>query len=216
VAPAANDLLRLAREFAQKVQRLLNTTICEGVKITAVVARPDRVHVGYGLGPRVLVTAPFPVRLGQRRPSCWLDVSYRLCFDDSGRFLTVLSSYFGVYADEEAELCLCHFDYERDKAGYAEAHLQAHGESEALAAMTSGPEKQMLARLHFPAGGRRFRLALEDVIDFLVAAELASGKKGWEKVVGAEREEFYRIQLRAAVRRDPETARDALRSLDRD
>ena len=74
----------------------------------------------------------------------------------------------------------------------------------------------MLHRLHFPAGGRRFRLTLEDVIEFLVAARLASGRQGWADVVAAEREEFYRIQLRAAVRRDPETARDVLRTLDQE
>lgn len=214
MAPAADDLLRLAREFASTVQSLLNTTVCEGVKIAAVVARPDRVHVGYGLTRDVLVTSPFAVRLGRRRPSCWLDVSYRLCLDESGRFLTVLSSYFGIYGDGAGDLCLCHFDYERDKPGYPESHLQVQGDSPALAAMKPGQEGRMLQRLHFPAGGRRFRVTLEDVIEFLVKAGLASGRSGWEDVVSAERENFYRIQLRAAVRRDPETAREVLRSLD--
>jgi hypothetical protein len=216
MAPAADDLHRLARDFARKVQQVLNATICDGVKITAVVARPERVHVGYGLARDLLVTSPFPVRVGRHKPSCWLDVSYRLCMDEESRYLTVLSSYFGVYADEAAEMCLCHFDYERDKPGYPEAHLQVHGESAALAAMAGGPEARMLHRLHFPAGGRRFRLTLEDVIEFLVAAGLASGRQGWADVVAAEREEFYRIQLRAAVRRDPQTARDVLSTLDQE
>jgi hypothetical protein len=69
---------------------------------------------------------------------------------------------------------VCHFDYERDKAGgYPEAHLQVPGQSGALAAMTSGPDKRSLDRLHFPVGGRRFRPILEDVIEFLIVEQLA-------------------------------------------
>jgi hypothetical protein len=216
MAPAADALQRRARDFALKVQSLLNTTVCDGVMIAAVVAKPDRVHVGCGLAPDVLVPpTPFPVRVGRRKPSCWLDVSYRLCLDRAG-YLMVMSSYFGVYANAVGSMCLCHFDYERDKPGYPEAHLQVHGESAALTAMRPDRDQRRLERLHFPSGGRRYRVILEDVIEFLVAEGFASPRRRWAEAIARERAEYEQIQLRAAVRADPETARDELRGLERE
>ena len=65
------------------------------------------------------------------------------------------------------------FDYERGKSGYPEAHLQVYGESAALAAWKGTPKSRQLARLHFPVRGRRYRPTLEDVVEFLIAKELA-------------------------------------------
>lgn len=213
MAVAAN-LPTLARDFAGKITRLLNTTICTGVHIATVVsADPNVIHVGCGLTKTSLVTEPFPVQLGQRKPRCWLDVGYRLCLDDTRRYLSVVASFIGIYATDKAQTCLCHFDYERDKSGYPEAHLQVYGQSPALTAWGS-PKDWQLERLHFPVGGRRFRPSLEDVVEFLVAEKLAEARDRWVEVIEAERREYHRIQLRAAIRRDPETARDAVARLD--
>jgi hypothetical protein len=65
--------------------------------------------------------------------------------------------------------------------------------------------------LHFPTGGRRYRPALEDVIEFLIVEGLADGQAGWRDVLNEERDAYWRIQLRAAIRRDPWTALAALR-----
>jgi hypothetical protein len=146
--PGADRLANLARSFATKIQDLLNATICDGVTVTAVIsADPNRVHVGHGLAKRRLVTERFPVRI-RRKPTCWLDVGYRLCLDEESQYLTVVSSFFGVYASDTGP-CLCHFDYERDKTGgYPEAHLQVPGQSAALTAMSSNPAKRSLERNH--------------------------------------------------------------------
>jgi hypothetical protein len=208
----AADLHGLAREFAETIQHLLNRTICSDVRISAIVSPdPNLVLVGHGLGRSSLLTEPFPVRLGNRRkPKCWLDAQYRFCLDDAGRYLSVVSSFFGIYAPDETRSCLCHFDYEREKSGgHAVSHMQVDGTSEALTAW--GRPKQMLGRLHFPAGGRRYRLVLEDVIQFLVSEQLADGRRGWENVLEEEREKYRCIQLRAAIRRDPETALAAVK-----
>jgi hypothetical protein len=203
--PSADRLAHLARDFAATIQDLLNATICDGVRIATVVsADPNRVHVGQGLAKPSLVTEPFPVKVGRRKANCWLDVSYRLCLDEEGQYLTVVSSFFGVYANDEAHSCLCHFDYERDKAGgYPEAHLQIPGESTALAAMSASAGKRSLDRLHFPVGGRRYRPILEDVIEFLIVEKLARPRDdSWRDVLNREREAYYRIQLQAAIRRN--------------
>jgi len=194
------------------IQRVLNTTICDGPTITAVVNRTrTEVRVGHGLTKKNPVeTQRFRVRRGGGKTWCWLNLSYRLCLDNEQQYLTVTSSFIGVYAADEDRSCLCHFDYERDKADYPEAHLQVFGDSLALAEWGGRAQDRGLHRLHFPVGGRRYRPILEDVIEFLVSEKLATAKDGWNDVVQEGRKTFQRLQLRAAIRRDPETARQML------
>jgi hypothetical protein len=130
--------------------------------------------------------------------------------DSAGENLMVDASYVSAYAADDDESTLCRFDYERDKQGYPEAHLQIYGKSPALAEWSGKPRRE-LERLHFPVGGRRYRPTLEDVIEFLIAEGLADGRVGWRDVLDAGREEYWRIQLRAAVRRDPLTTLAVLR-----
>jgi hypothetical protein len=195
------------------MQDVLNKTICDCVHVPAVTQPDSTVLVGHGLSKDHLTTEPFRVGLRKRRPQCWLDVFFKLCMDESGSYLTVVTSFFGVFAADDDQSCLCHFDYERDKThGYPEAHLQVHGDSPALASWKS-QQKKPLAKLHFPVGGRRYRPALEDVIEFLIIERLADFRAGWEDVLNAERRDFQQIQLRAAIRRDPDTARQAVSDL---
>ncbi len=208
--PAA-DLQKRARDFARRVQRILNTTVCRDVRISVVVtADPGVVVVGYGLSKSKFRTARFPVSGGR----CWLDVGYQLCMDDMGEHLAVEASAFGVFAADDHKSCLCRYDYERGKNEYPEAHLQVYGESGALASWEGIPRTRKLERLHFPVGGRRYRPTLEDVVEFLITEGLAVPRdEGWKDVLRTEREVFQRIQLRAAIRRDPESAREALKDL---
>jgi hypothetical protein len=81
--------------------------------------------------------------------------------------------------------------------------------------LTDDPKDRPLHDLHFPVGVRRHRPALEDVIEFLTAEKLAKPRDGWEKVLYASRDDFRRRQLRAAIRRDVATARQAVRDFDR-
>ena len=69
--------------------------------------------------------------------------------DSSGDHLAVNKSFVEIYAADDDKLALCRFDYERDKQGYPEAHLQVYGESAALAAWSGKPRRQ-LDRLHLP------------------------------------------------------------------
>lgn len=73
--------------------------------------------------------------------------------------------------------------------------------------------RRELHRFHLPVGGRRFRPSVEDVIEFLAVEGLVEARPGWQDVVEVERAEFHRVQLLAAIRRDPETARQALDQL---
>jgi len=212
-----DDLGRKASDFAKVFQRLLNGTVCDGLTIQAQVINPTRQLVGYGLSRETLETKPFRLGIGRGKPRGWLDISYRLALDDEGKYLTVISSYVGIYLTEDLQSMLCHIDYERNKPVYPEAHLQIEGESPALDGwrLVGGARHKPLRDLHFPVGGRRYRPALEDVIEFLVAEKLADPRPGWEGVLNASREDFRKLQLRAAIRRDMPTALQAVKDFER-
>jgi hypothetical protein len=95
--------------------------------------------------------------------------------------------------------------------GYPEAHLQVNGASKPLAEWSGTPNTRELSRLHLPVGGRRFRPALEDVIEFLITEKLAEPRAGWREVLDQRRREWERIQLKAAVRNDLLAASEVLR-----
>jgi hypothetical protein len=203
-------LAALARGFAESVQEILNTTICSNVRIgTFTSADASVVSIGYGVGRSSFETTRFPVGTKSSKPRCWLKVGYVLALDSSGDHLTVEKSLVSVYAADDDTSFLCRLDYERDKQGYPEAHLQIKGESAALAAWPGKPRRE-LERLHFPMGGRRYRPTLEDFIEFLVLEGLAEARSGWRDVLDAGRDAYRRIQLRAAIRRDPLTALDTI------
>ncbi len=208
------DVRQLAGGFATTIRDLLNGTVCDGITLQAYVYKPDHVLVGHGLSRESLEVQPFRLRIGQGRLHGWMEISYRLRLDAEGEYLTVASSYVGIFANDSVRSLLCHVDYERDKPhGYPEAHLQVEGASAALAAwrLTDGTAGRALRDLHFPVGGRRYRPALEDVIEFLIVERLAAPRPGWERVLNTSRDDFRRRQLRAAIRRDMPTAIEAVR-----
>jgi hypothetical protein len=76
-----------------------------------------------------------------------------------------------------------------------------------------GRPKDDLSKIHLPVGGRRFRPALEDVLEALIDERIVSGSPIWRDVLNESRDEFRRRQLKAAIRREPDVAAAALRAL---
>jgi hypothetical protein len=203
-----------ARDFGNKIQHLLNATIANNVVIkTAASPQPGVFVVAHGLTKTSAVGEPFPVCI-RGKPRMWMDLSFKFCHDPEREYPTVLSSFVAVFAAEDGLKCLCHFDYEREKANdYPEAHIQVYGESEAIAHWGGDLEDGGLHRLHFPAGHRRFRWTFEDVIEFVIREGIVEARPGWRQLLDVERDKFHRLQLRAAIRRDPTTAIDYLREI---
>lgn len=211
------DLREQARRFADELSELLNRTVCNGVRVNAVLKESGVAHVGYMISTIDHVTRQgIPVTLGQKPPSCYLGLSYRLEPDQEGQYLAVASSFLGLFRKPDLDETLLHYDYERDKGdGYPEAHLQINAASDhwTAACEAAGLHDRPLARLHLPVGGRRYRPAVEDIVEFLVTEGLVDGHPGWTQHVDRGREEFQRRQMRAAVRRDPQPAIELLREL---
>lgn len=206
------DIGAAARQFAVTLQEMLNKTVCDHAKI---VAKLDDGHAI--VGTRLDSTLKsHPVRMRSDTPvRLSIDVSCQLTFDeDEGLFLTVKRSYCGVYLGAEADDILLHYDFERNKERYAEAHLQVCARHEGLERLRRAQgRKDGLAKIHLPVGGRRLRPAIEDLVECLIVEGLVTPKAGWEPVLDRTRDEYRERQISAAVRRHPGTALRELRRL---
>lgn len=213
VSPAF-DLYREASGFAERLTRLLNTTVCDGIRMKAVLSKPDRVVVGYRIDRRLLdLRHGIPLALAGRKPRAYLGVYFRLHANAENAYLAVESSVAGLYADARLERELLRYDYERNKETYPEAHLQVDATPPAWEVI--GPPGKTFAKVHLPLGGRRNRPILEDLVEMSIVEGIAEGRPGWQAAVAEGRERFRVGQLRAAVRRDPDTAAAVLAELGR-
>jgi hypothetical protein len=156
VASKRFDLLAEARQFADTLSGLLNATVCGGVRLRAVIRPTGDAMVGYKI-TKTDYTPQRAFRLGTSGLFCGL--SYRLQPDDEGDYLTVGSSFAGLFGDERMVTPLLHFDYERGKAdGYPEAHLQVDAASPTWETVlgrcdATSDRKRALKHLHLPVGG---------------------------------------------------------------
>lgn len=210
------DLRKEANAFAGRLSSLLNRTVCDGIRISSAVAPSNGLaFVGYGIGGDTLSADPFPVAGCRAKSGLHVILQYTLTSDAEGEHLMVQSSVIGLCLDDQGDQELFHADYEREKAdGYPEAHLQVEASSAHWTALLqSTGDNRSLSKLHLPAGGRRFRTSVEDLIAFLIAERLVTPRLGWREALEAERADFEDRQLRAAVRRNPESAIDILRTL---
>lgn len=210
------DVHAAAREFASDLTSVLNASVCNGVRLNAVLAPDGRTAwVGYCITKTELSTREaFP--LGIPKSCIYLGLSAQLRADDEGQYLAVQSSFMGLFLDSAMDKPLLHFDYEREKAdGYPEAHLQVHATSAAwetvFKACDAGADrKRQLEHLHLPVGGRRFRPTLEDLIDFVIAERLVNPRSDWRQAVEQGMRDYAIKQMRAMIRRYPEEAAKAV------
>jgi hypothetical protein len=212
-----SDLQGQASRFAQELTATLNGTITQHVRMRAALRTRSVAGavftVGHGLTKQnPTQPQPFPLSINLKKPRAWMNLSFQVRMDSEDRYLTVHSSYCGIFIDPELKVCLCHWDFERDKDRYPSAHVQVYGTSPALEALNEGGDrKRPLEKLHIPVGGKRFRPCIEDVIEFLVTERLAEGREDWEKCLEEGRNRYRRRQLLAAMRRNPEVVEEYLR-----
>lgn len=202
-----------ARDFAGTLQGLLNKTICDHAQVNAVVQQNTLAIVGTRITD--LTSHPIPTR-SSARSKIWIDISCRLRFDeDENLFLTVERSYCGISVGRDGQQdILLHYDYERDKEHYAEAHLQVCARHDSFEQYLQELNRaDRLGKIHLPVGGRRFRPALEDLIECLIVEKLVTPKPGWRLVLNETRKNYRLSQISAVVRRNPGTAIKELKRL---
>ena len=212
------DLEAEARSWADGLSDLLNRTITDGVRLSAVVRQGGLCTVARGVTKTSLAPDVIPLTISQAPARCFLYAAWTLDIDSESDRLTVTKSKFALRNDDQEGKDIFSYEYGTDPdEEYPEAHLHVAGESPLLEQLCerTGADKR-LRDLHFPVGGRRFRPSLEDVIEMLVAEGFVKARPGWEDAIDASRRAFQAGQLRAAVRQDPGPAREELEALDRE
>lgn len=205
----ADPLQEAARDFGRRVANLLNRTVASGVVLGALIdTRNGACRVGKGLSKNNFHIQPIELLPGPDGAQVHLIVSHVLRWDDAGKYLASVGSAFRLYTDAEMTSPLVRYEYERENQHHPEAHIHMHSSWDAAVPLLGVRPPR---KLHLPVGGRRFRPSLEDLIEFLVRENFSSPKKAWEVAIRDHREEWYRTQLSAAVRADPDIAITQLR-----
>lgn len=203
-----------AREFAAQTSELLNGTLTTGIRISPVVMQDGSALMGCGVTKTN--PDPRPIPLGRTNQRVWLYLLHSYGPDPEGEYLAMTRSTLSLYTSEymESEQLIVGIDYIREPANkYPGCHLHVHGDRDDLDRIYLGDarDSRKLRDLHLPVGGKRFRPTLEDLIEFVITEEMAIPDNGWPKVLAEHRRRWEDLQLKAAVRRQPEVAADALK-----
>lgn len=204
---------------------MLNNTVCDGVRLTAVL-RDDiaglkaGMNIGYKISRRDQdLRSGIPLTLSKKPAKFYLGFYMHLEVDAEGAFMTVKESMTLLALDPALSRELFHYDYQRDKhlqeKGYPEAHIQMSASSAdwEIAGQRAGQDDLPLPHMHLPVGpvgGRRFRPTLEDVIEFLIVEGLVDHRDKWKDALNKTRQPYQELQLKAAVRRNQQLAIEAL------
>ena len=141
---------------------------------------------------------------------------YRYDLDPTGGYLRVLASSVGLSLTPTGR-CLLRVEYDRGKGPDrpdAHVHVDADSALWGTALTRSGQPLRHLNTLHIPAGGRRFRPTIEDVIELLLAEGFVTPtRQDWREILRGKRRAWEELQAKAAARRHASAVADALRSL---
>lgn len=220
---AKPDLEKDARVFAGRISDLLNSTICNGARLSAVLRADGDGIVAPGISKKKVTPSRLAVSASKRRPRVWLGLIFGLSLDAEGRYLMSTRTTMTVQSSDDPDVdAFLSFDYIRDPSNeFPAAHIHvadvlANQENlDSLvpprAESAANRKHTLVPDLHIPVGGRRFRPGLEDLIEFLIREDMAvDPAEDWENSVEVSRSDWYGRQLRAAVRGSPDQAADQL------
>jgi len=206
-----------ARGFADNISDLLNKTVTHGIRVSALRDAKGRGIIGAGISRKRSVSLPIPISPSGGKVVVYLYLLHSYELDPEGVYLTMTKSTMSLYTSQEMkdDQLIVGIDYARNPSNqFPGAHLHVSGQQDDLDTIYLGSTRKarQLRDLHLPVGGKRFRPTLEDIVEFMVTEEMVVPKPGWEEVVQEHRARWEALQLKAAVRRNPQDAAAALRA----
>jgi hypothetical protein len=217
-----DELATNVGEFAKKITQTIQSVLgLEEVTLKAAL-----------LDDKFTITTPQNapiVLMAEGEPLLDMKVRYECGWDFPHRYMAVDAALYHVFAHGDAQPLFRYEFVKRSTDSAPTAHLHVHAHRDAFTwAMTAAGRRSKrskrrakavlrvppaMAEVHFPLGGRRFRPALEDVLQMLVEEFGIEAVEGWEHRLQSAREAWRRSQIKAAIRDAPEDAAIALREL---
>ena len=211
----AEDLETQARRFAAETSELLNGTVADGVRVSALSTASGHTIMGAGVKKTQASPDPIPIAPSGSKALVFLYLIHSYELDPEGVYFT-MSSTMSLYTSTEMEddQLIVGIDYVRNPSNeFPGSHLHVAGHRDDLDSIYLGDERKTrkLRDLHLPVGGKRFRPTLEDLIEFMVTEEMVVPRPQWRRVVDDHRDRWTRIQVKASTRRYQDDAAEALR-----
>ncbi|MBE7365681.1 hypothetical protein INS43_10950 [Corynebacterium aurimucosum] len=204
-------LAALANRFANDAKQLLDDCLPGRTEITGEAFNSERKRFSFQLSKEL------KSRTSNASPAL-LEASYSMCENSSGKHLAVAASSFKIcYRQSKKQPPIVRFEYERDAQNKPVSHFHFHSDSVALGLLLASTGQKDKAfqqqNIHFPMGGHRFRVCLEDVVELVIREFGIEALEGWELHVLAGRERFRESQKKAIIRANAPLAIEVLREL---
>lgn len=191
-----SELERQASEFAEQVKKLLDTCLPGETSFGQTTFEPHAGTVSFETFKELTIN-------GHQRAS--ISAAYRMCANSTGEHLAVDSSAFKIeYRSTKRPVPIVRFEYDRHARNKPASHFQFHADSVPLGILLvrAGCHDKAVeqSKVHYPMGGPRFRVCLEDIIELVIREFGAESQPGWEHVVQQGRKNYRAIQEETVIR----------------
>lgn len=189
-----------ATEFAEDIEDLLDTCLPGETGFPKAIVATEEL--------RASLKASKVLYLGKGRSErASISCEYDLCVNSTGKHLAVDSSSFKVeFKANKRPVPIVRFEYERQARNKPVQHFQFHAESLPLAILLARAGRYDIAAqqqdVHFPMGGHRYRVCLEDVIELVIREFNAESNPEWETRVRDGRRKFRERQTDTIIRKN--------------
>lgn len=196
-------------EFATDVGALLSSTLVGETKFETLEVNSRQFRANLDISKALVISPSGSDRLHLR-------CAYRLCPNTDGSHLAVEKSSLKIeFKTVDKFVPIVRFEYDRGARNKPASHFQFHADSVALGLLLSRARRYEAAaqqqRIHFPMGGERYRVCLEDVVELLVNEFAAKPIPGWKQKVEEGRRKYERIQTDTVLRNNLERCAAILR-----
>lgn len=163
--------------------------------------------------------APMPLTINGVHVASW-KYTQACNLDSSGQYLKVIRSTFTLTAKVDTNP-LVRYEYDDNmRPGTPVAHWQFHAERGAFShllgiAKRNGAREvkpHSLSSMHFPVGGGRMRVGLEDLLEFLVRECHFDSRGGFNGALRDSRHGYRLIQAKTLARDAQEEVAESLRA----
>lgn len=147
-----------------------------------------------------------------------LTAGFQLGLDRTGQHVAIDSSQFSIRLLHSGNpRPIVRYEFDRHPRTTPGAHLHVHSDSVPLALSLErngrGATGFEQSKIHFPLGGHRFRVCLEDVIQLAVDELGFVARDSWQEHVANGRAKFRQKQAATVIRHHHELAAATLREL---